>query len=381
MSNWNVQLFELDFDERERDAVNQTLQSGWITSGPKTAEFETAFSDFNGGKYFGCAVSSCTAALHLSLIASNVGAGDEVVVSALTFVAAANVVRYVGADVVLADCESEDDWNVSLKRLQAVVTEKTKAVIIVHFAGNPCRDIEKIADFCREQKISLIEDVAHAPGAKLNNNMCGTFGDFGCFSFFTNKNLSMGEGGFILCRSQENYKRVSRLRSHGMTVGTLDRYKGKALTYDVEEPGLNYRIDELRASIGLVQLSKLIKGNLCREKLVNQYTLALADCKAISTFKFISNDQSKPAYHIFPILLEASTNRLDFMQYLKIHGIQTSIHYPALSKFSGLKHWIRGQSQTAIDLSSREVTLPLHTNLTVEHVCYVCETIRNYFND
>ena len=380
MRSWNIQLFELNYCSKEQDAVLNTLKSGWITSGPKTSEFETAFEKFSGSSYRAVAVSSCTAALHLSLMASDIKFGDEVIISALTFVAAANVVKHVGAKVILADSKSLADWNVSLDNIRSVVTDKTKAVIIVHFAGKPCNEIAEIADYCRENGIVLIEDVAHAPGAKVQGRQCGTFGDFGCFSFFTNKNISVGEGGLVLCKSEESSARIARLRSHGMTVGTLDRYKGRALSYDVAESGLNYRIDEMRAAIGLVQLGKLVPAQEKRLSIVKLYSKLLEDCKMLAVYDFETASNTEAAHHIFPILLEPSVDRIAFIQNLKSFGIQTSIHYPSIASFSGMIGQIGGEDENARKISEREVTLPLHTNLKEREITYICKKIKEYFD-
>ena len=258
---WKTQLFELNFDEKEVEAVASTVRSGWLTMGERTENFENEFSAFLGGNVECTAVSSCTAALHMALLALGVHEGDEVVIPALTFVADANVCRLVGAIPRVADSVSLDDWNMSLASVRQSVTSKTKAVIVVHFAGYPCNDIEAIAAFCQERGIGLIEDVAHAPGAEIYGRSCGVFGDISCFSFFSNKNLSVGEGGMLAARSEALNQRLRNLRSHGMTTLTLDRHKGRARTYDVTEPGLNYRMDEMRSAIGSVRLKKLRQGN------------------------------------------------------------------------------------------------------------------------
>ena len=378
--NWKVQLFELNYDEQERNAVSDVLKSGWITSGPKTKEFENSFSKYLGGDYFACAVSSCTAALHLALLASKIGKGDEVIIPALTFVAAANVVLNVGAKPVMADCTSYHDWNVSLKTIKLAISSKTKAVMIVHFAGAPCEEILLIKEYCKSENLILIEDVAHAPGASLGGRMCGTFGDFGCFSFFTNKNLAVGEGGMILSKSREAHEFVSRLRSHGMTVSTIDRYRGKSMSYDVAEPGLNYRIDELRSAIGLIQLEKQEKSNNIRKQLVQIYDKRLSSCKFLSKFAFVHNTHSIPIHHIYPILLDASIDRTKFITYLKSRGVQTSIHYPSMTSFNGLKSKIAGKNEIAHNISEREVTLPLHSNLNSADVNYICDCIEEFEN-
>lgn len=377
---WNVQLFELDYDEREAKAVAGVLDTKWLTMGEHTAKFEQHFADFLGVQACS-AVSSCTAGLHLSLIAAGVGAGDEVVIPALTFVADANVVKAVGAKPVLADSESLDSWNVSLETIQRWVTPATAAIIVVHFAGYPCADIKRISEFCQKRGITLIEDVAHAPGAGIRGELCGSFGDFACFSFFSNKNLAVGEGGMVATGSSENHNAINRLRSHGMTTLTLDRHRGRAITYDVEMPGLNYRLDEIRAAIGLVQLDKLKEGNKRREELSQRYRERLHASEIMLPFSE-ENPKVQSAHHIMPCLLPKNTERDDVVIALREKGIQTSIHYPPFWEFEAYKGcYNRGDYPIVNEIASRELTLPLFPNMTLEQVDIVvdalCQVVTN----
>ena len=231
---WNIQLFKLNFDQREIEASSSVVASGWLSMGEEIKKFETDFGSFLGDGIHCKAVSNGTAALHMALLALGVGSGDEVIIPALTFVADVNVVNLVGATAILADATSLDDWNMSMNSIKAKITDKTKAIIVVHYAGYPIEDIEKISQLCKDRGIGLIEDVAHAPGASVNGKKCGTFGDVGCFSFFSNKNLSIGEGGMVSTPIQDLAQKLGYLRSHGMTTLTLDRHKGRAITYDVK---------------------------------------------------------------------------------------------------------------------------------------------------
>ena len=221
--------------------------------GERTNSFEQKFGEYIGSKLLPTAVTNCTAALHMALLALGVKANDEVIISGLTFIADANVVKMVGASPVLADVTSLDDWNVSAKTIAERITARTRAVIIVHYGGVPC-EMDEIVALCKAKNIPLIEDVAHAPGAEYKGQKCGTFGDISCFSFFTNKNLSVGEGGMVITNSDALNQKVKFLRSHGMSTLTLDRHKGRAITYDVLQPGLNYRMDEMSAALGVIQL-------------------------------------------------------------------------------------------------------------------------------
>ena len=233
---WNIQLFKLNFDHKEVEAVQDVVSGGWLSMGEKIANFESEFGCFLGDRTMCSAVSNGTAALHMALIALNVGVDDEVIIPSLTFIADANVVNLVGAKPVLADSDTLDNWNISLDSIKKAITKKTKAVIVVHYAGYPCKDIEEISKFCKENGIGLIEDVAHAPGASIDNKKCGTFGDIGCFSFFSNKNLSIGEGGMVSTLDSGLHQKLRYIRSHGMTSLTLDRHKGRAILFFIYSP-------------------------------------------------------------------------------------------------------------------------------------------------
>ncbi len=371
---WNVQLFKLNYDEKEPEAVKEVVESGWITMGEKTKEFEQKFANLLGNEAKCTAVSSATAALHMSLLALDLKEGDEVIIPALTFVADINVVRIVGATPVLADCESFENWNVSAATIEAVMTPKTKAVIIVHFAGYPC-DMEEIVSLCKERNVALIEDCAHAPGARYKGQSCGTFGDFGCFSFFTNKNLSVGEGGMLTTTDESNDQIARYLRSHGMTALTLDRHKGRAITYDVARSGLNYRIDEMRSALGLVQLEKLVRANYQR-KLLTEYYIRLLENVPQIQIPFTTLQSVEPVYHIFPILLDKSIDRIEIIEHLKKEGIQSSIHYPAFREFTAFKEIGLNPAPIAEEIAKRELTLPLYPTMRLEMVDIVVNSLK-----
>ena len=373
MDMWNVQLFELNFDARETQAAADVIESRWITMGEKTREFEAGFSSMLGGQVSCAAVANCTAALHMALLSCDIGQGDEVIIPALTFVADINAVEMVGATAVLADCESETDWNVSAATIAKCITDKTKAVIVVHFAGYPC-DMDEIVSLCKKHDIRLIEDVAHAPGALYKGRSCGTFGDFGCFSFFTNKNLSIGEGGMISTSSPHLDQKARYFRAHGMTSLTLDRFKGRAISYDVAQPGLNYRIDEIRSAIGLVQLDKLAEGNRQRKALVERYVDSLKNQKGLQ-IPFVEIQNCEPSYHIFVVLLDEGTDRVEVIDLMKENGVQTSIHYPSFREFSAYKDKVFAPTPIADKVSERVLTLPLYPMMTFEQVDWVVESL------
>jgi dTDP-4-amino-4,6-dideoxygalactose transaminase len=374
MVTWRVPLFALNFDSRERDAAAAVVESGWLTMGERTIAFEEAFAAFLGGGVACTAVSSCTAALHMALLALGVGPGDEVVIPALTFVADANVVRMVGAKPVLADCASLDDWNVSADTLARQLTDRTRAVIVVHYAGYPCA-MRPILDLCRARGIALVEDVAHAPGASLGGVACGRFGDVGCFSFFSNKNLSIGEGGMAVATAPGLHDELRRLRSHGMTTLTLDRHKGRAISYDVVRPGLNYRMDEIRAALGLVQLAKLPAANRRRRALTEAYRAALARTPVAAPFAHRPSEE-EAAYHIMPVLLPEGVDRTAVINQMKVEGIQTSIHYPPFWGFTAYRDEVDEAScPVAAEVTRRVLTLPLFPGMEDEDVARVVDAL------
>ncbi|EXI64209.1 MAG: UDP-4-amino-4-deoxy-L-arabinose--oxoglutarate aminotransferase [Candidatus Accumulibacter adjunctus] len=360
---WKVQLFKLNYDEQEVQAVCEVLRSAWITMGPKTEEFERAFAAHLGADSRATAVANGTAALHLALLALGVGPGDEVIVPSLTFVADLNTVMLVGAKPVLADCTSLSDWNMDPADIERKVTPRTKAVMIVHYAGYPCA-MDRILAVCDRHRLPLIEDCAHAPGAKYRGRSLGTFGAFGCFSFFTNKNLSVGEGGMVVSQYDEGDREIRYLRSHGMTALTLDRHLGRSISYDVIRPGLNYRIDEMRAALGVVQLAKLPNAQQRRAAIVARYTKELAGIAGLMIPFASGCDDIEPAYHIFPVLLPVDCHRSQVIASLKAEGVQSSIHYPACQDFSAYCKLQLGETPIACEITHRELTLPLYPTMT-----------------
>ncbi len=367
---WKVPLFDLSFDKRESDAVNAVLASKWLSAGQQTALFEKKFGEYLGEGVSCVAVANCTAALHLALLASDIKQGDEVIVSGLTFVAAVNVVSMVGAKPVLTDSTSLEDWNVNPADIEAKITKRTKAIIVVHFAGYPC-DMDSILALSKNHDLLLIEDVAHAVGAEYNGKRCGTLGDISCFSFFSNKNLSTGEGGMLVTKDPKTDQQVRLLRSHGMTSMTVERHEGKVISYDVVRPGLNYRMDEIRSAIGLVQLEKLDNSNLKRKVLVEKYQEELSGVKELVIPWSKPSSKILSSYHIFPILLPKNTDRTDVITKLKDKGIQTSIHYPAFNKFKYYLADGSGALPLADEISERGLTLPLYPGMTFENINFV----------
>jgi dTDP-4-amino-4,6-dideoxygalactose transaminase len=376
MSNWRIPLSDIDLGMDELSSVQEVLKSRWLTMGRVTQDFESAFAAYTGAKH-ALAVTNATAALHMACMAIGLQAGDEVIVPSLTFVASANCIRYTGATPVFADITSENDLNISPAAVEALITERTRAIMLVHFGGYAC-NMQRILELAHMHSLKVIEDAAHATGSWLQNRHLGTIGDIGCFSFFSNKNMTTGEGGMVVTDDDALFEKLRLLRSHGMTTLTWDRHKGHAWSYDVVELGYNYRIDEIRAALGTVQLNKLERNNECRRQLVRLYRNTLQELPQIG-IPFLGHPGITSA-HIMPILLPSGINRVLFMEQMKSQGIQTSIHYPPIHKFMAYKGTVkssRDQLLVTENVAEREVTLPLYPAMSEEDVAIVVTAIAN----
>jgi len=371
----NISLSDITLDENDIQQVLEVLRSKWLSMGPITQNFEKEFSVYNNIKYsFG--VSNGTAALHIAVKELGITQGDEVILPSLTFVATANSVLYCGARPVFADITSYDDFNISPEDILEKISDKTKAIIVVHYAGYPC-DMKAILEIAEDHHLKIIEDTAHAVGAEYQGKKCGTIGDIGCFSFFANKNLATGEGGMIVTERDDIAKKINIVRSHGMTTLTWDRHKGHAYSYDVVDLGFNYRISEIASSLGISQLKKLDMNNNIRKGIAEQYQNQLRNISNIR-LPFLHHE-GLSAYHIFPILLE-NFPREEFMDRLKAKGIQTSIHYKPIHLFSYYKRLVNSgliKLPKTEYVGDHEVTIPLHPLLSEEKILYVTNTIKD----
>ena len=378
---WKIPLADLDYGRPEEAAVMEVLRSRWLTMGAVTQAFESEFAALCGAPH-ALAVSNATVALHLACLALGVGPGDEVIVPSLTFVATANAVLYTGAKVRFAEVCGPHDLTIDPASVESLVNERTRAVIPVHYGGYACQ-MPALLEIARAHGLALIEDAAHAPGASLDGRPLGTWGDIGCFSFFSNKNLSTGEGGMLVTRSQELANKLSLLRSHGMTSLTWDRHHGHAFSYDVTALGYNYRIDEIRSALGRVQLSKLEANNARRRAFTGMYWESLQDTPL--TLPFFSGTPSLQgegqgvglsSAHLLPILLPAPIDRRALMQSLRDQGIQTSIHYPPIHHFTHYRQLYPGLSLPITeDIAARQVTLPLYPTMGEDAVEKVVQSV------
>ena len=374
--DWRVPLSDIDFGEQEVQAAADVIRGRWLSMGEVTRQFELEFCAFSGAKH-AVAVTNCTAALHLACVAAGLGPGDEVILPSLTFVATANAVRYTGATPVFADLESLDWLNISPAAIESRVTEKTRAILVMHYAGFGC-DMPAIMEIARHHNLIVLEDSAHAIGSDLQGRKLGTWGAMGCYSFFSNKNMTTGEGGMLVTDDDALAERLRLLRSHGMTSLSWDRHKGHAWSYDVVDLGYNYRIDEMRAALGRVQLAKLPAGNRRRAELTRQYHDLLAELAPQVRLPF-GEKRGTSCYHILPILLPPGADRIHFMTGMKARGVQTSIHYPPVHKFQiYAEQWGTHGSPLPLteEAASREVTLPLYPAMSDEQVRWVAESVQ-----
>lgn len=373
--------------DEEAEAVAEVVRSKWLSVGPRTAEFEVQFAEALGVDH-AVAVSSCTAALHLSLQTAGIQSGDEVLVPSYTFVASCNAILYTGATPVFVEIHGAHDLNLDLDDLEQKITEKTRAIVPVHMAGFSV-EMERLMKIARKYDLKVIEDGCHAIGADytkdrsspLFGKKAGTIGTTGCFSFFANKNLVTGEGGMVVTDDKDLAARIRMARSHGMSKSSWDKAEGRAMDYDVVGLGYNYRSTELTAALGLIQLRKLEAANRRRMELAGEYRLHLSGLDEI-TLPF-RNRLEDSSHHIFPIVLNKASQRGAFRSYLKDNGIQTSVHYPPVHEFSFYRE-IQGDHPCSLpiteDIAAREVTLPLHPLLKPEDVEEISQVVARFFS-
>ncbi len=371
--DYKILLFDLNFDEAEQEAVLETLRSKWISTGPRNAEFEKKFAEMLNVKH-AVALSNCTVALHMALLLNDIRPGDEVICPSLTFVATVNAIRYVNAIPVFVDVKSMEDLTIDPDDIEKKITPRTKAIMLMHYGGFAC-DMKRILALAEKHKLKVIEDACHGPLSEYEGKKLGTFGSVGCFSFFSNKNISTGEGGMIITDDDAIYNKAKLLRSHGMTSLSFDRAKGHSTEYDVIELGYNYRMDDIRAAIGIVQLDKLPGDLAIRAELRTRYEKNLEDVEEViipfKGYKYFTSD------YIFPIVLQNSTGerRNRVREHLAAAGIQTSVHYPAVHRFSIYREYATSLPNTEY-VADNLVTLPMFSKLTPEQVDYICKTLK-----
>jgi dTDP-4-amino-4,6-dideoxygalactose transaminase len=375
---YKIPLFDLNYGEEEERAVLDTLRSKWISMGPNVHRFEEEFANHLGAGH-AVAVSSCTAALHLALTILPIDEGDEVIVPSLTFVATANVVRYVRAIPVFADITSYEDFSIDPIEIEKRITPKTKAIVVMHYGGFAC-DMDGIMGIAGRHGLFVVEDAAHAPDSEYKGKKLGTFGDIGCFSFFSNKVISCAEGGVLVTENDEYARRAELLRAHGMTSLSYERAKGHATEYDVVELGYNYRLDDIRAALALSQLEKLKADVARRQELRDYYLRQLQQIDGIIVpYK---GHLYRSSNYILPIVLKngSAEYRNTVRARLAESGIQTSVHYPAVHRYSTYER-LQADLQKTDYVADNEITLPLFRNLTQQQVQYTSSAVQGILNE
>jgi len=360
-----IPLSRPSIDEREEQAVIETLRSGWITSGPRTAQFEEEFA-----AYVGCgraiAVSSGTAALHLSLLALDIGPGDEVITSPMSWPSLANMTVLLGARPVFVDI-GYDTLNIREELIEEAITDRTKAIVPVHFAGYPC-DMKKIGLIASRHGIPVIEDAAHAAGAEFENRKIGGVSDLTCFSFHPVKNMTTGEGGMITTNDDALADKIDLLKFHGIGRPAWQAYGAQAKSeYGTEMPGYKYNFTDILAAMGVHQLRKLDSFVEARRTLAERYQAALADVEEIRTPRYAAEYQYRHSWCLYSVKLEAPAfTRAEFLGKLKDRGIGTGVHFVSIhvqpfyrEKFGYGKE----DFPAAAAVSDSVFSLPLHPSL------------------
>ena len=366
-----------EITKNDKNAVLNALNSRLLTDGPKLRKFESIFAKFTGAK-FAIGVSNGTAALHLSLKALGIGKGSEVIIPDITFVATASSVLLTGATPVLADVD--ENLNILIPSIKKSITSRTKAIIPVHFAGKSCK-INEITSIARKNRISIIEDCAHAIGARVNSKHVGIFGQAGCFSFYPTKNFTTIEGGMIVTNSKNIADFVRYARNHGITKTLTSRFSsGKPWDYDIKNSGYNYRLDEIRASLGINQIKRVKKMNLLRKKAADYYNKKLEDIEGVIVpGKSIGVEH---VHHLYVIRITRKygiTRDMLFQKLLKI-GIRTSVHYKPLHMFTIFKKMAKiiDSLSNSIHAYSQILSLPLYPSISKKQQDLVINNIKKY---
>jgi dTDP-4-amino-4,6-dideoxygalactose transaminase len=358
-----IPLFDVQLEQHHLDAVADTLRSGWLTMGPRTQEFEQAFAEHLGTTH-AIALANCTAALHLAYLAADVGPGDEVIVPAITFVATAAAARYCGAEPVFAEVKGTHDLGLDPEDVARRITPRTKAVCAVHYGGYAA-DLAALRAVCDDAGLPLIEDAAHSPSATPlgDSRKLGTHGLSGCFSFFSNKVLSCGEGGLLATDDDGVAEQVRSLRSHAMTTGTWDRHRGHAPGYDVVGVGYNYRMDEPRAALLTARLTGLEDDIARRRELVHRYRELLAGIDGVSV-PYEDAEVDVSSCYVMPVMVDDHELRDPLRAFmLDERRVQTSVLYPALHELSAYRD-VAGELPRSELVARAELTLPLFPTLS-----------------
>ncbi|GJL65249.1 MAG: spore coat protein [Nitrospirales bacterium] len=363
--------------EDEIQSVVETLRSGWLTTGLKTKQFEQEFAEWIGVPH-ALAVNSCTAALHLALEAVGVTDGDEVIVPTMTFAATAEVVSYCRAVPILVDCQP-DTLNINVDAMEQAITQKTKAIIPVHFAGHPC-EMNRILAIARARNIKVIEDAAHALPSRYQGRMVGTLGDITCFSFYATKTMTTGEGGMVTTENPEWEERMRILSLHGITRNAVNRYTPEgSWYYEVRYPGYKYNLTDMASALGIVQLRKCHELRNVRYRYAALYNEGFKDIPEVSVPCVQTNIEH--AWHLYVIQLDLKHLRIgrdEMIRLLKQNGIGTSVHFIPLHLhpyYSSHSAYHRTRFPVANKVFQGIISLPLYPNMTESDVLRVIEVV------
>ena len=342
------------------------MKSGWLGTGPKVKKFEEMFAEYKNSK-FAMALNSCTAALHLSMLAIGIKPGDEVIVPTMTFAATANAVIHAGGRPIFADCQ-RDTMNIDPEDIKRKITRKTKAIIPVHFAGRPC-DMDAIMSIARKNHLKVIEDCAHAIESEYHGKKTGTFGDLGCFSFYVTKNIVTGEGGMVTTNSQKYADDIKVLGLHGMSKDAWKRFSDEGYKhYQIVYAGFKYNMMDLQAAIGIHQLGRVDRYWKKRKQIWDQYNEVFKDLPVFLPTP--PEKDTRHAFHLYTLLIDINRSKItrdQFLNEMTKRNIGVGVHYIALHthpfyrKAYGYKH---GDFPNAEWISQRTVSLPISAKLT-----------------
>ena len=373
-------------DEEEINEVVSTLRSGWLTTGPKVAQFESDFAQYVGAD-FALAVNSATAGLHLALEAIGVGPGDKVVTTVHTFTATAEVIRYLGAEPVFVDIQS-DSYNIDPELVEKALEEhqNVKAVIPVHYAGQAA-DMTKLMQLAKKYNVKVIEDAAHALPTTHNGQLIGTIGDITVFSFYANKTITTGEGGMVVTNDESIAKRIKTMRLHGINRDVFDRFTSNKPNwyYEIVAPGYKYNMMDMCAAIGIHQLKKADKFQQARDAIATKYSDAFSELPVIIPAKV--NDTAIHAWHIYSLQLELeqlNITRDQFIEKMSEQGVGTSVHYIPLHR---MPYWkdsyslVDEQFPVSSRVSDRHVSLPNFASMTDQEVNEVIRAVTDILTE
>ncbi|MBW2990877.1 DegT/DnrJ/EryC1/StrS aminotransferase family protein [Candidatus Woesearchaeota archaeon] len=374
----NIPYFKPTIEKEEIDEVVNALKSGWVTTGPRTKKFEEKFKKYIGSKH-AVAVSSCTAALHVGLVVAGVKEGDEVITTPYTFAATAEVICYLKAKPVFVDIK-EDTYNIDADKIEEKITSRTKAILPVHYGGQPC-DMDKILAIAKKHSLKVIEDAAHAVGAEYKGKKIGLFGDVTAFSFYATKNMTTGEGGMATFENDEYADKMQVLSLHGLSQDAWKRYSAEgSWYYEIIMAGYKYNMTDIQAALGLCQLKKLERFNKRRERLAEMYNQEFSKIKELSLRKI--KDGVKNVWHLYTIRIDESKlriNRNQFIKELAKKGISTSVHFIPLHlhPYYQQKHGHKkGDFPVAEKVYSNLISLPLYPDLGEDDVNYIIDSVK-----